>query len=273
MSTITCAISKLPILPGEEIVCLPLHFSRSTSMSGNTGVIETKGMRVYSHDVFSPMGLIIKGIAGEKTAFSIIEKDGNTECLELFFNREIEEILSVLTQEISIENPESRKSSYLKNGIAVFIKRSIFDYIVNLDMKDDWDGNIFDELGKRYDEGQEDIKAWNKIESSIELSERMFHPENPFGSFDSVSEKLFRSIESYLLRYIYQSGLLKNSIRQNYVETYTFLARLNTHMGYAFLPTLKGNEQDAIHEEIAKVSLRILKGKEEALKEEAEEWE
>lgn len=275
MSTITCAISKLPILPGEEIVCFPLEFANTYKVGRGKGAIETKGLSVYAYDSFSPLGLIIKGVAGTENPFSTIYKDGNTESLESHYGFSIEQIIGVLTQnEDDDVIVTTRNSNELSMGIAIFIKRSIFDYIVNADVEDSWNGSVIPILEKQYDELQEAIQEWDKVKDTMDKSEHSFSDKNPFGLMGEHHYRIFSDYRlDYGMRRIYKTALLKNSIREQYVETYTFITRCNNVMGYEFFPTLKGTAKDGIHEKIAQVSIDVLSENLKQLEEEYEDWD
>lgn len=275
MSTITCAISKLPILPGEEIVCFPLEFANTYKVGRGKGAIETKGLSTYAYDSFRPLGLIIKGVAGSEKPFSTIYKDGNTESLESYYGFSIEKIIDVLTQN---DNDDvivtTRNSGELDMGIAIFIKRSVFNYIVKADVEDGWNGNITPRLEKQYDDLQEAIEEWNKVRDTMEKSEHSFSDKNPFGMLGEHLHEIFSDYRlDYKLKRVYKTALLTNSIREQYVETYTFITRCNNVMGYEFFPTLKGTAKDAIHENIAQVSVAVLSEIKKRNEEDYEDWE
>lgn len=275
MSTITCAISKLPILPGEEIVCLPLEFANTYKVGRGKGAIETKGLSTYAYDSFSPLGLIIKGVAGTEKPFLTIYKDGNTESLESYYGFSIEYIIDVLTQSEDKDMiVTTRNSRELDMGIAIFIKRSIFDYIVKADVEDGWQGSIIPILEKQYDELQEAIEEWEKVKDTIDKLEQSYSDKNPFGMMGEHHYRIFSDYRlDYGMRRIYKTALMKNSIREQYIETYTFITRCNNVMGYEFFPTLKGTAKDAIHENIAKVSIAVLSEIKKRNEEDYEEWD
>lgn len=268
MSTITCAISKLPILPGEEMVCLPLIFKSTYQCEKGIGRIETKSMMTYTTDAFELLGLGIKGVAGHDGTFQEIEKDGNTSSLESYFEMSIESILESLTRNESVNHQE------LSLGIVVFVKRSIFDYLSQPVAE-----TFFrrQSLGEKYDELMEGIEKWNvKLEtmSEDELSRIDWLPDNPLSYFAKNNFSLYRSTDEILFNFhnIYKKGLLENSIRESLIETFNFIVN-SYEIGYYFFPTLKGEKENALHHALLDASRDILEGKIARFKEDEEEWD
>ena len=285
MKSITCAISKLPILKGEEMVCLPLECSNSYSFKKNMK-LKTKGMSVYVQDSFRPLGLIIRGVAGEENVFSEIHKDGNTKSLEEYFELPIESIVNILTQkeeqiDLEEDNQEEKvldeldgldemekfmmkmmekepKDKNLKSVIAIFIKRSIFDYI----MKRPDAEELIQGFEGCYDELQEKLSEWNKEKQTLNEKEQFFSKNNPFGRFSGSWTNKLEIFSRYLVRdrlkEIYETALVMNTIRDSFVQTFSFIHFIEAYLPYEFLPSMKGKNEESIHEKLAEVTIQVL---------------
>lgn len=279
MQSITCAISKLPILEGEEMVCLPLIMANTYRLKNLQGRIETKGMSIHVYDAFKQFSLVIKGtkgVADSEKPFSKIYKDDNTKSLENYYNLPIEDFVDILIQNHnseSIYKPKNINGLDLAMTIGIFIKRSIFDYVVTHDVEDSWDGSVRNVFEERYDDLQKAIKEWESIKSKNEMNEYEQYraKENPFGSYGSYNHRIFSdSLLDERMKEIYESALLNNSIREHFVETFTFVSRCNSVLTHLFLPTMKGEAKDSIHEQLSALEISILEKKLQDIKKDYE---
>lgn len=269
MSTITCAISKLPILEGEKVVCLPLIFNSTYKCEKGKGRIETKGMMSYSTDAFKLLGLAIRGTAGRDEVFHTIEKDGNTESMESYFEMSIESILK------SLINKEAVQHSKLDKGIVIFVKSAIFDYLAQPVADSFFSRNS---VGEMYDELMEGIKNWNATKQEQSSDEefnrfREWDMENPFSYSAEDDFSLYRKAREpfFNFRNIYKKGLSDNTIRESVIKTFNFITN-SYNIGYYFLPTLKGQGDISMHQAILNASKDILDEKIRYYNEE-EEWD
>ncbi|AJD93520.1 hypothetical protein JMA_42030 (plasmid) [Jeotgalibacillus malaysiensis] len=263
MSTITCAISKLPILPGEEMVCVPLRFKSQYQMKEGHGRIETKSLMVYSTDAFFLMGLAFKGIAGKNEVFDTIFEDGNTKCLEERFKMPIKQLADVFVQKEKKTHPE------LNPSIAIFIKKPVFDYL-SKDRPPSF--NWGKTLEEKYDELQEGIKKWN-AKKDVKPADAVYDDDNPFGMMGEYKFELLRDFDDsiFSFKHVYREGLKENTIRTSLIETYNFLVNLND-IGFYFFPVLESHSETdkTLNKSIYEASVQILKEKEARHIEESE---
>lgn len=266
MSTITCAISKLPILPGEEMVCVPLRFKSQYRMKEGHGRIETKSLMVYSTDAFFLMGLAFKGIAGKDEIFDTVFEDGNTKCLEGYYKMSIKQLVDVFAQKETATHPK------LNTSIAIFIKKPVFDYL-SKDRPPSF--NWRKTLEEKYDELQEGIKNWN-AKKDVKPQDAVYDEENPFGMMGEHKFELLGDFDDSIFgfKHVYREGLNENTIRGTLIETYNFLVNLN-NIGFYFFPVLESSSETdrTLNKSIYEASVQILKEKEARYIEESEMWD
>lgn len=265
MSTITCAISKLPILPGEEMVCVPLRFKSQYQMKEGHGRIETESLIVYSTDVFYLSGLAFKGIAGEDEVFETIFEDGNTKCLEEYYQMSMKQLVDVFVQKEKAAHRE------LNTMVAIFVKKSVFDYLSQpKDPTYVWGKTI----AEKYDELQEGIKKWNE-KGITDPEQAIYDKENPFGLFGEHQFEIFRDLDRTLFGFkrVYREGLKENSIRESLLRTFRFLISLND-IGFYFFPVMESKPQldKELNKAIYEASVQLLNEKKERYIKEAEIW-
>lgn len=270
MSTITCAISKLPILEGEKVICLPLIFNSTYECEKDKGRIETKGMMSYTTHAFKLLGLAVRGTAGRDEVFHTIEKDGNTESMESYFEMSIESILK------SLIDKEDVQHSKLDKGIVIFVKSAIFDYLAQPVADSFFSRNS---VGEMYDELIEGIKKWNATKQEKSSDEEFnrfleWDMENPFSYSAEDDFSLYRKAREpfFNFRNIYKKGLSDNTIRESVIDTFNFITN-SYNIGYYFLPTLKGQGNISMHQAILDASKDILDEKIRYYNEDEEEWD
>lgn len=268
MSAIACAISKLPIKPGEGMVCIPLRARNSYFGDQMKMEIETGSTFTYSTDILYPFGFPIKGKAGRNVVFESIVKDAGVKGLERFFNLPINELVHILSR--TSEEVDLDIHRDLRVSTCIFVKRKIYDYLAQSPIP-----SMFNtDLGKEYDELQDMLKAWNEKKSQnsdMTPDEEMFDEMNPFNLLGSSRVRLFSTVSQrqYLFRQIYKQELIDNTIREHLLELHAFIENVED-IGQYFIPSfMSGHEYDAnahreLHEECrSELQHQLLKLEEE----------
>lgn len=263
MKNLVCAISKLPIFEGEEMVCIPLVDRLATlgvdipkSVPNNVTVIEFG-------EFYRFLGFPIKGRAGDY-GFDVVYEDANTDALANTYGGSIYDFVDVLL------GKKSGAHEYFKSSSVIFIRRNVYEYLAKMETVGYW-GNtaedLFDAYIVDYLKWKDELKEVVKRGDQMELTLFALSPISVVSPSAMQKWDYFHWMENVLTDFsgVYLVNYFGEHMRELSVEMFNFMINCEK-VGYYLYDSVNVSDDVRVTKAINGAVLEELDRKEEMYK-------
>lgn len=258
-SNLVCGVSKLPIVVGEEIVCVPLVSSGVYVSRDLASGVPDEGTVINTTDVLKLLAFPVKGIAG-MDGLSDVHGDTNTKLISDHFGITVEDFVRVLFDVNSVDNKKIDR--LLKKSSALILKRAVFDELVKYPTAQFFETNIAEEFDKfvvKVDEWHAHMKEFSKTATEKEIRMEAWS-ESPFSAMGIeryVWERFDNTAMGIKAIYAIDDTTFDKEIRAHVIEGYHLLENLEA-IGYFLYGTLRGGNDLNLIDQLEDVISREL---------------